>query len=1495
MKRRKALLIGVPEYESDALEDLPVVLRDLEILQATLEQSRYAVRVLGTEGIEQTGQNKILRALRKELLNAKDVDVLLLYFSGHGVHFEGKDYLIPSDADFDDPAFTQYLITPEALSDAIDSCRAKTILFLIDACRHGMKLGVKDIGLTNWSRGEVKKATHRSYVLVFSCGPGQVSQYVRGEDGFSLFTKALVQSLEPAHPAIKLNEVLQSVQENINTLAEKHGKKVQKVRRLLESEIEDDTLERIICESESLQDSSEENTDPWSEAVLGSPLWPPTEINNENSTINQLKSSTAKLTAACWKQWKETKQAFKSDVWRDENLPIRVIERLDLLVSCSDPVIELSLAEISLAISVPFVREAVLSSSVSAATQFNPLSLSDTSSKKDGLGLALDKLHQAQPRFIRKAKRLKEQEQVQNKDAVMTWLMHRCLLKSLEVWQTEDENGYLSKDLHKAMVDFSSSPHPLVKATLTSSRLIELSRCMFADFERIDRDDRPEALQAEISVRGHSYREEQVIREKLLAYLLKLAWLLAIDIRTLSDVVADHIGLADPLTPEEAIETIAKTEWKPAGRGRKLTVKCHHPAVDLALNEHVEYSSIVLTHIFRQIGAKVPGLGALVGLPSHFLPDGIEPEVQNGKVAYQKPHINFHLSHDEVRELLMGEQLYGDPTLAIRELYQNALDACRYKDARLQYLKAANEDKEGLEVDWEGVINFRQSTDVQGRAYIECEDNGIGMGMQHLSQCFAKAGKRFADLPEFIEEQTEWLQFGVRLYPNSQFGVGVLSYFMLADEIEIDTCRLDRKGFPGERLRVRIPGSSGLFRIQKFGKGVSSGTKIRIYLNRKNHKGEPISCLNTLNRLLWVAEYKTVINQGGRHEVWKPGQIKNPKLKEYQYLEVENPQLWWISNSKKFHLERVGCILVDGIFTESTQSCFVINLTREHYPKLTVDRKKIVDWNKQWVYESLVSSLTSLSSWDEINFPWLWGLSLQWPRVAEQLCKILEKEGRSIKLSKWSNDASTVSVSKTGCFSPDSILLSYGVERSGSRIFGIPSWLISSRAIVWGECEKLTLPDSWVSSLPTWFNLNAIPHITAEDAFALRTNIKIDGEDYISSRIYTQKVPAAHIALVSKHLDESADVTYKRLFKFSCLGLKIPVVVLDLLENVRFDEQDCILITAGNEDSVSVDYKLSYDRPSVPFIVAGAEILAESVFDVFKRFSRMKCLGIKLPQVDESGIQNIQSLPEDLYALSELSGNFVYPSNLLFISENIGGSIHSVIDSLSKYSVLGLTLPRTDIQKSEKFSVTKEDLRILSNNLDGVTPLERNRISVLHLIKVARYYDESIQVSSKRFSRFKRIGLRMPEIDLSVLDEMNLSSEDLSALPNNYCGDSAWPKKLRAIDHLLKVSREVNETFEQVLNRTRKYETIGLEMPDVDLDLLCELIDNRDHKTALSERAHIFDENFIRGRVYPYQILSGSLILKESVSDTFSRFQKFGKLLRLILPDSDPESWNPFS
>jgi hypothetical protein len=99
----------------------------------------------------------------------------------------------------------------------------------------------------------------------------------------------------------------------------------------------------------------------------------------------------------------------------------------------------------------------------------------------------------------------------------------------------------------------------------------------------------------------------------------------------------------------------------------------------------------------------------------------------------------------------MGRQLYDDPALSIRELYQNALDACRYRDTRLKGLCRTGRNPG----EWSGRISFSQGFE-DDREYIECEDNGVGMDTDTLKQVFANAGERFVYRESFRSEQAAW-------------------------------------------------------------------------------------------------------------------------------------------------------------------------------------------------------------------------------------------------------------------------------------------------------------------------------------------------------------------------------------------------------------------------------------------------------------------------------------------------------------------------------------------------------------------------------------------------------------------------------------------------------------------------------------------------------------------------------------------------------------------
>ena len=139
MGKRHALLIGVPEYDKEAIPNLPVVHNDIRDLASVLERSKYTVRKLGTGGGDPASRNNTRGAIEDALSEAGTGDTLLVYFSGHGAHYDGKDWLVPSDGRITGPKFHDYLVHLDFAS-FVENSKAGTVLFFIDACRGVMQM-----------------------------------------------------------------------------------------------------------------------------------------------------------------------------------------------------------------------------------------------------------------------------------------------------------------------------------------------------------------------------------------------------------------------------------------------------------------------------------------------------------------------------------------------------------------------------------------------------------------------------------------------------------------------------------------------------------------------------------------------------------------------------------------------------------------------------------------------------------------------------------------------------------------------------------------------------------------------------------------------------------------------------------------------------------------------------------------------------------------------------------------------------------------------------------------------------------------------------------------------------------------------------------------------------------------------------------------------------------------------------------------------------------
>ena len=166
MPRHKALLIGVAQYEAAGIPRLPFITDDLDSMAAALRtRGFHQVQVAQAPYFT---PNVINGAVSHFLAAADKNDRLLVVLSGHGVHDDGKDYLVPQD--FDPAMLTAHEGCVEiGWGRGLKNTKAAQVVFLIDACREGVNDDT--MGTTPWSTGRVAAAERRKVCCVGGSRP----------------------------------------------------------------------------------------------------------------------------------------------------------------------------------------------------------------------------------------------------------------------------------------------------------------------------------------------------------------------------------------------------------------------------------------------------------------------------------------------------------------------------------------------------------------------------------------------------------------------------------------------------------------------------------------------------------------------------------------------------------------------------------------------------------------------------------------------------------------------------------------------------------------------------------------------------------------------------------------------------------------------------------------------------------------------------------------------------------------------------------------------------------------------------------------------------------------------------------------------------------------------------------------------------------------------------------------------------------------------------
>jgi len=186
------------------------------------------------------------------------------------------------------------------------------------------------------------------------------------------------------------------------------------------------------------------------------------------------------------------------------------------------------------------------------------------------------------------------------------------------------------------------------------------------------------------------------------------------------------------------------------------------------------------------------------GASSHRLPHrwvlsaSVRTDVQARHESYEYVDGSFRPDTRRILQLLGGLSLYGHQFVAVRELLQNAFDAVREEIA---YESLSRRVIGGFgpltDVDVSHAVRLELRAE-NGRLWLVCRDTGAGMTKEILERFFLVSGA--TRRPDLVSLERQCREQGVTLFRAARFGIGVLSYFLIADRLELRTRRSNKSG-----------------------------------------------------------------------------------------------------------------------------------------------------------------------------------------------------------------------------------------------------------------------------------------------------------------------------------------------------------------------------------------------------------------------------------------------------------------------------------------------------------------------------------------------------------------------------------------------------------------------------------------------------------------------------------------------------------------------------
>ena len=204
VKKGLALVLANALYQTQ-----PVLLscnKDGLDMKAKLEQLDFDVLHYAN-----TTRMATLEAIAEFIKLADLYSVLLVYYAGHGVQIDGKNYIVPIDCIYKpikDVFISSSLVDVSTITNYMSMHEEKTNILIMDACRNSPSF-LRSFGST----GLAEMTAGNGMIIAFATSPNTSALGSESPDGNGCYTKRLLEHID--HPNMKVEDMFKLVRKDV--------------------------------------------------------------------------------------------------------------------------------------------------------------------------------------------------------------------------------------------------------------------------------------------------------------------------------------------------------------------------------------------------------------------------------------------------------------------------------------------------------------------------------------------------------------------------------------------------------------------------------------------------------------------------------------------------------------------------------------------------------------------------------------------------------------------------------------------------------------------------------------------------------------------------------------------------------------------------------------------------------------------------------------------------------------------------------------------------------------------------------------------------------------------------------------------------------------------------------------------------------------------------------------------------------------------------------